>query len=105
MDFLSRSIAYIFCERILFSLAAEITKLVHLDRATISKIYGCGGVNVQVDFAAKLAQCMEIQVVNNKTKEMRLHSIKFNITCYLSIVAHGGYSDMRRLNVEVYIQS
>lgn len=61
----------------LFSLAYAVRKPIHLDLATINKNRpSCARVKVQVDFATKLPKLMEIEVVNNKTKQISIQAIK-----------------------------
>ncbi|KAH0698744.1 hypothetical protein KY284_012959 [Solanum tuberosum] len=61
----------------LFSLASAVGKPIQLDSATINKTRPrCARVKVQVDLAIKLPKLVEIEVVNEKTKESRVKAVK-----------------------------
>ncbi|KAH0778711.1 hypothetical protein KY290_005138 [Solanum tuberosum] len=66
-----------FVKEALFSIASAIGKPLHLDQATINKTRpSCARVKVQVDLLSNFSKHVEMEIINEHTKESRLEHVK-----------------------------
>ncbi|KAG5585340.1 hypothetical protein H5410_045774 [Solanum commersonii] len=68
-----------FVKESIFSLATAVGKPIHLDMATTNKRQpSCARVKVQVDLLANFPKFVEIEIVNEDTKESRIERVKIH---------------------------
>lgn len=62
-------------------------------------------VKVQVDLTATLSNCAEVEVVNNKTNETMVQSIRIQYDMMPKYCNTSKLKDMKRRNIGVYTHS
>ncbi|KAK4729999.1 hypothetical protein R3W88_022987 [Solanum pinnatisectum] len=66
-----------FVKEVLFSIATAVGKPLHLDMTTINKTSpSCARVKVQVDLLSEFPKHVEMEIINEMTKESRMENVK-----------------------------